>query len=202
MTLSPLIFTLTLLEDSWLLRSRHPATQQSWRPSVSGKTRGKKSRGLGPGQIPHQVDIDDDRVGVGVSPAGTGSSRAGTNGHSATKKLVDGLASRNGIARAIAGGDRPVHPVTLWRGRLSVAIDALQTDLETNRDGAEGPKFERRSPVETTHVQLPTGDRLQVPTGAEALRLKGYLIMCRNSSRDYADFADMVETVEIGRGAV
>jgi heme transporter len=50
--------------------------------------------------------------------------------------------------------------------------------------------------VETTHVQLPTGDRLLVPTGAEALRLKGYLIMCRNSSRDYADFADMVETVE------
>jgi uncharacterized membrane protein YdfJ with MMPL/SSD domain len=160
-------------------------------------------RGLGPGQIPHQVDIGDDRVGVGVSPAGTGSSsKAGTNGHSATKKLVDGLTSRNGIARAIAGGDRPVHPVTLWRGRLSVALDALQTDLETNRDRTEEPKYERRSPVETTHVQLPTGDRLQVPTGAEALRLKGYLIMCRNSSRDYADFADMVETVEPENAAV
>src|ERR1700758_2652867 len=162
-----------------------------------------KGRGLGPGQIPHQVDIGDDRVGVGVSPAGTGSSsKAGTNGHSATKKLVDGLTSRNGIARAIAGGDRPVHPVTLWRGRLSVALDALQTDLEVNRDRTEEPQYERRSPVETTHVQLPTGDRLQVPTGAEALRLKGYLIMCRNSSRDYADFADMVETVEPENAAV
>jgi RND superfamily putative drug exporter len=171
-----------------------------------GKSLGKnlgKNRGLGPGQIPHQVEIDDDRVGVGVSPASAGSSsKTGTNGHSATKKLVDGLASRNGIARAIAGGDRPVHPVTLWRGRLSVAIDALQADLETNRDRAEEPKYERRSPVETTHVQLPTGDRLQVPTGAEALRLKGYLIMCRNSSRDYADFADMVETVEPENAAV
>jgi RND superfamily putative drug exporter len=154
-------------------------------------------RGLGPGQIPHQVDIDDDRAMVAVGPAATGSSsQPGTNGNSAAKKLVGGLASRNGIARAIAGGDRPVHPVTLWRGRLSVAIDALQTDPETNRDGAEAPKYERRSPVETTHVQLPTGDRLLVPTGAEALRLKGYLIMCRNGSRDYADFADMVETVE------
>ena len=48
--------------------------------------------------------------------------------------------------------------------------------------------FERSSPVETTHVQLPTGDRLQIPTGAETLRLKGYLIMSRNSSRDYAEF--------------
>jgi uncharacterized membrane protein YdfJ with MMPL/SSD domain len=167
---------------------------------------GKSHENGGSRQIPHQVDIADDRPGAGMSPAATGSSgssgKAGTNGGSATKKLVDGLASRNGIARAIAGGDRPVHPVTLWRGRLSVALDALQTDLETNRNGAEEPKYERRSPVETTHVQLPTGDRLLVPTGAEALRLKGYLIMRRNSSRDYADFADMVETVEPENAAV
>lgn len=144
------------------------------------------SRGLGPGQIPHQVNIDDD-AGNGAGPA----AKNGSNGHSAAKKLVGGLASRNGIARAIAG-DRPVHPVTLWRGRLSVAIDALQTDV----DDCGPPRYERRSPVETTNVQLPTGDRLLVPTGAEALRLKSYLIMCRNSSRDYADFADMVDTVE------
>jgi heme transporter len=151
-------------------------------------------RGQGPGQIPHQVNISDDNAGV--SPA---ASNMGGNGHSAAKKLVGGLASRNGIARAIAGGDRPVHPVTLWRGRLSVAIDALETGtdaLETGTDAAEEPKYARRSPVETTNVQLPTGDRLLVPTGAEALRLKGYLIMRRNSSRDYADFADMVDTLE------
>jgi RND superfamily putative drug exporter len=85
-----------------------------------------------------------------------------------------------------------VHPITLWRGRLSVALDALQTGC----DADDQPKYERRSPVETTHVQLPTGDRLLIPTGAEALRLKGYLIICRNSRRDYTDFADMVETVE------
>ena len=84
-----------------------------------------------------------------------------------------------------------MHPVTLWRRRLSVAIDAL----ETNDTGAR-QSYERRSPVETTHVQLPTGDRLLIPTGAEALRLKCYLIMCRNSCRDYAEFADMVDTME------
>jgi RND superfamily putative drug exporter len=55
---------------------------------------------------------------------------------------------------------------------------------------------ERRSPVETTNVQLPTGDRLQIPTGAETLRLKSYLLMCRNTSRDYAEFADLVETMD------
>jgi heme transporter len=134
---------------------------------------------------------------VGVVPA---TPKVGTNGHfkgaSGAKKLIGGRASRNGIAHMVAESDRPVHPVTLWRGRLSVAIDALQTDLKTKRESTPESKYERRSPVETTNVQLPTGDRLLIPTGAEALRLKGYLIMCRNRSRDYAEFADMVGTVE------
>jgi heme transporter len=151
-------------------------------------------RGHGPGQIPHQVNIDDDSAAA--------VSKTGTNGHSAAKKLVGGLTSRNGIARAIVSGERPVHPVTLWRGRLSVAIDALEAQVVTQIDTADQPKYERRSPVETTNVQLPTGDRLQVPTGAETLRLKGYLIMCRNSSRDYAEFADMVDTLEPETAAV
>ncbi|MDD4866402.1 MAG: hypothetical protein PHQ28_04525, partial [Mycobacterium sp.] len=102
------------------------------------------------------------------------------------------MTSRTGVARVISGSDRPVHPVTLWRGRLSVALEALQT----RTDSDDRSKYQRRSPVETTHVQLPTGDRLLIPTGAEALRLKAYLIMCRNRRRDYAEFADMVAAVE------
>jgi heme transporter len=120
------------------------------------------------------------------------SDQIGGNGHLAARKPVGGVAPRNGLARASPWADRPVHPVTLWRGRLSVAIDAL----EIKADKSARPRYERSSPVETTHVQLPTGDRLMIPTGAETLRLKGYLIMCRNSSRDYAEFADMVDTLE------
>ncbi|WP_156745176.1 MMPL family transporter, partial [Mycobacterium sp. 1165178.9] len=158
----------------------------------------EKSRGLGPGQIPHQVALGEEKVGVGVGADKKPGTNGHTNGSPAAKKLVNGLTSRNGIAKAITG--RPVHPVTLWRGRLSVAIDALET--ETGAAADDGPAYERRSPVETTNVQLPTGDRLLVPTGAETLRLKGYLIMCRNSRRDYADFADMVDTLEPETAAV
>lgn len=154
-------------------------------------------RGLGPGQIPHQVSLDEDPA-TDVSAGTNGDQR----GHSGAKKRAGTLATRNGIARAIAGMDRPVHPVTLWRGRLSVALDALETSRTTGQAGGAAAEYERSSPVETTHVQLPTGDRLQVPTGAEALRLKGYLIMCRNSRRDYADFADMVGTLEPHTAAV
>ena len=111
-----------------------------------------------------------------------GARRNATNGKSNGKALLAEL---------------PVHPVTMWRGRLSVALEALQE--ASNFDRAP---MERSSPVETTNVQLPTGDRLQIPTGAETLRLKSYLIMCRNSTRDYAEFADLVESMETRTAAL
>lgn len=95
-----------------------------------------------------------------------------------------------GSRKRMPWSGRGVHPVTMWRGRLSVALDALEVDARTETPVA------RRSPVETTNVQLPTGDRLQIPTGAETLRMKGYLLMCRNSSRDYAEFAELVDTMD------
>jgi RND superfamily putative drug exporter len=108
----------------------------------------------------------------------------------------------NGNGNGAANGKthrilRPVHPVTMWRGRLSVALDALETEADADR-----VPVERRSPMETTNVQLPTGDRLQIPTGAETLRLKSYLIMCRNSTRDYAEFAELVASIETQTAAV
>jgi uncharacterized membrane protein YdfJ with MMPL/SSD domain len=101
---------------------------------------------------------------------------------------------RGGAGSGRAGGKaapRTVHPVTLWRGRLAVALDALQTAAD-----AEVPVVERRKPMETTNVLLPTGDRLQIPTGAETLRLKSYLVMSRNTTRDFSEFADLIDSME------
>jgi RND superfamily putative drug exporter len=100
---------------------------------------------------------------------------------------ADAASSPNGVTTRIV---RPVHPVTMWRGRLSVALDALDTD------GGSAHTLRRRSPVETTNVQLPTGDRLRIPTGAETLRLQGYLLLCRNGSQDYAAFADLADVMD------
>ena len=74
----------------------------------------------------------------------------------------------------------------------AVALDALETEADV----------ERRSPVETTNVQLPTGDRLQIPTGAETLRLKGFLVLCRNNRSDYAELADLVDCMSIDNAAL
>ncbi len=112
---------------------------------------------------------------LGDNPGGTGDRLRGRGGrgvHSATL--------------------RPVHPVTMWRGRLAVALDALETDTPV----------QRRSPVETTNVQLPTGDRLQIPTAAETLRMKSCLVLCRNSRSDYAELVDLVEAMDIDNAAM
>lgn len=92
----------------------------------------------------------------------------------------------------------PKHPVTMWRGRLDVALDALRVaDAATDADRL----LTRRSPLETTNVLLPTGDRLQIPTGAETLRLKGYLILQRNRSRDFEEFSELVDSMDVHTAA-
>ncbi|MDH6243430.1 MMPL family transporter [Mycobacterium sp. OTB74] len=106
---------------------------------------------------------------------------------------------RSGVAvlRRTSTDARPadgVRPVTLWGGRLSVALDALSLATDTS-------SIKRLSPMETTNVLLPTGDRLEIPTGAETLRLKSYLVMCRNSAQDYSELADLVSYTDVNTAA-
>jgi len=86
---------------------------------------------------------------------------------------------------------RSVHPVTMWRGRLAVALEALETDAAVQRS----------SPVETTSVQLPSGDRLQIPTAAETLRMRSYLLLCRNGASDFAGLADLADAMGVDNAA-
>lgn len=50
-------------------------------------------------------------------------------------------------------------------------------------------QLRRRRPLEVTDVELASGDRLRVPTDDEILRVKAYLIVRRNQTRDYLDVA-------------
>jgi hypothetical protein len=51
----------------------------------------------------------------------------------------------------------------------------------------------RSRPLEITEVELPSGEKLRVPTPDETLRIKGYLIVRRNQVRDYLDVAALSE---------
>jgi hypothetical protein len=51
----------------------------------------------------------------------------------------------------------------------------------------------RTRPLETTHVTLPSGRTLTVPTAEETLRIKGFLIVRRNQTRDYLDVVALAD---------
>jgi hypothetical protein len=57
----------------------------------------------------------------------------------------------------------------------------------------------RGRPLEVAEVKLPSGQRLQVPTPEETLRIKGYLIVRRNQVRDYLDVAALSDRYGIPR---
>ena len=52
----------------------------------------------------------------------------------------------------------------------------------------------RKRPLETEQVELPEGGSVRVPTWAETLRIKAYLIVRRNQVRDYLDVAALADS--------
>ena len=67
------------------------------------------------------------------------------------------------------------------RGKLPLGeIDGIDAGLRNQR---------RSAPLETTSVKAPGGRTLKIPTIEEMLRIKAFLIVERNATRDYLDVA-------------
>lgn len=62
-------------------------------------------------------------------------------------------------------------------------------------------QMRRRTPLETARVELPDGDSVCVPTWAETLRIKGYLIVRRNQTRDFLDVAALSDRGGLSQSA-
>lgn len=53
----------------------------------------------------------------------------------------------------------------------------------------------RRRPLEIAEVTLPSGRSLRVPTLEETLRIKAYLVVAHNQTRDFLDVAALTDTM-------
>ncbi|HKI49549.1 MAG TPA: hypothetical protein VKA69_09480, partial [Desulfobacteria bacterium] len=51
----------------------------------------------------------------------------------------------------------------------------------------------RRRPLETEQIDISSGKSITVPTVSEMLRTKAWMIVSRNATRDYIDFAALCE---------
>lgn len=68
-----------------------------------------------------------------------------------------------------------------------------------NLDGIETGvlQLRRSRPLEVTEVDV-GGDRLRVPTDAEMLRVKAWMIVFRNATRDFLDVAALADRLGLG----
>src|SRR6202453_4503987 len=125
-----------------------------------------------------------------------------------------------GSAAALYAGHRDSydhdHVLMDLRDRFEVVLEALESEGEgvTNRvvpgkvilgqlgDIEAGVRqMIRTRPLETTQVTLPSGRALTVPTAEETLRIKGFLIVRRNQTRDYLDVAALADRYGLDKAA-
>jgi hypothetical protein len=93
------------------------------------------------------------------------------------KDLVTHYDKANAALESIAGW-RTKRRI---RGKLVLGeIDGIDAGLRNQR---------RSAPLETTSIEAPGGRRLKVPTIEEMLRIKTFLVVERNATRDYLDVA-------------
>lgn len=100
------------------------------------------------------------------------------------------------------------HVLGDLRDRFDLVLEALESEGEwvTNRvrpgkivlgrlgDIEAGVRqLLRTRPLETVQVELASGRTLRVPTAAETLRIKGFLAVRRNQTRDYLDVAALAD---------
>lgn len=136
------------------------------------------------------------------------------------QQLVPDTVLVGGSAAALYAGHRDSydhdHVVADLRDRFDVVLEALESegDWVTNRvvpgklilgqlgDIEAGVRqMTRTRRLETTQVTLPSGRKLTVPTAAEALRIKGFLIVRRNQTRDYLDVAALADRYGLDEAA-
>jgi hypothetical protein len=128
------------------------------------------------------------------------------------QEIVPDAVLVGGSAAALYAGHRDSydhdHVVADLRDRFDMVLEALESEGEwvTNRvrpgkiilgrlgDIETGVRQLIRSrPLETVEITLPSGRTLRAPTAEETLRIKAFLIIRRNQTRDYLDVAALAD---------
>ncbi len=138
------------------------------------------------------------------------------------QEIVPDAVLVGGSAAALYAGHRDSfdhdHVLQDLAGRYGMVIDAVEasegwaTSVRASKppftvlgslDGVEaGLRQLRRSrPLETVEFELEGGHSVVVPTFAETLRIKAYLVVQRNAVRDYLDVAALTDTIGVGGAA-
>jgi hypothetical protein len=136
------------------------------------------------------------------------------------QRLVQGAVMVGGAAAILDADHRESsdhdHVVADLADRFEMVLEAVEEDegWTTNRvapgkvilgnlDGIEAGvrQMIRKVPLEVTEVSVPSGGRVTIPTLEETLRIKAFLIVRRNQTRDYLDLAALTTVLGADRAA-
>lgn len=136
------------------------------------------------------------------------------------QKLVPGAVLVGGTAAILYADHREStdhdHVVADLADRFEMVLEAIEGDegWTTNRvtpkkvilgnlDGIEAGvrQMIRKAPLEIATFTVPSGGEVTAPTVEETLRIKGFLAVQRNQTRDYLDLAALSEHVGVERAA-
>ena len=136
------------------------------------------------------------------------------------QRLVPGAVMVGGAAAILYADHRESrdhdHVVADLADRFDMVLEAVEHDegWATNRvtpgkvilgnlDGIEAGvrQMIRKVPLEVSSVSVSSGGEVTVPTIEETLRIKAFLIVRRNQTRDYLDLAALSECIGVDRAA-
>lgn len=136
------------------------------------------------------------------------------------QRLVPGAVLVGGTAAILYADHRESrdhdHVLEDLEDRFEMVLEAVEEDggWATNRvapgkvilgnlDGIEAGvrQMVRKTPLEVTKVEVPSGAEVAVPTLEETLRIKAFLIVRRNQTRDYLDVAALTAVLGADRAA-
>ena len=134
------------------------------------------------------------------------------------QRLVPGAVLVGGSAAILYADHRESrdhdHVVADLADRFEMVLEAVEEDegWATNRvtpgkvilgnlDGIEAGvrQMIRKVPLEAATVSVPSGGEVTVPTIEETLRIKAFLIVRRNQTRDYLDLAALADRIGVDR---
>jgi hypothetical protein len=136
------------------------------------------------------------------------------------QRLVPGAVLVGGAAAILYADHRESsghdHVVADLADRFEMVLEAVEEDegWATNRvtpgkvilgnlDGIEAGvrQMIRKAPLEIAMVTVPSDGEMTVPTVEETLRIKAFLVVRRNQTRDYLDLAALAEHLGTARSA-
>lgn len=136
------------------------------------------------------------------------------------QRLVPGAVLVGGSAAILYADHRESrdhdHVLADLADRFGMVLEAVEEDegWATNRvtpgkvilgnlDGIEAGvrQMIRKAPLEVATISVPSGGEVTVPTLEETLRIKAFLIVRRNQTRDYLDLAALSESLGIDQAA-